>query len=115
MIRIRVPAQQAKPGPPLSPVLGQHQIKVAEFVTQFNAASGGWAPGTPLGVRIYKDGTRWTLKVLPPPPVVFLGGLVTPGGVISREDLWASLGSNPTPTRVITLFGTLRSLGWTVQ
>lgn len=114
MIRIRVPAQQAKPGPPLSPVLGQHQIKVAEFVNQFNIASASWAPGTPLGVRIYKEGTRWSLKVLPPPPVVLLGGLVR-FGFVTREDIWAVLGGNPTPRDVNTLFGTLRSLRWGVQ
>jgi hypothetical protein len=114
MIRIRVPAQQAKPGPPLSPVLGQHQIKVAEFVTQFNAASAGWSPGTPLGVRIHKEGTRWSLKVVPPPQVVLLGGLVQ-SGLVPREDLWASLGGNPTPGEVVTLLGTLRSLGWGVR
>lgn len=114
MIRLRVLAQQAKPGPPLSPVLGQHQIKVAEFVTQFNAASADWTPGTPLGVRIHKEGTRWSLKVLPPPKVILLGGLLQ-GTYISREDVWAVLGGNATPTQVKTLLGTFRSLGWEVR
>jgi hypothetical protein len=114
MIRIRVPAQQAKPGPPLSPVLGQHQIKVAEFVTQFNTASASWTPGTPLGVRIHKEGTRWTLVVTPPPAVIYLGGLLQ-AGVLPREDIWVALGGNPTPTQVATLFGTLKSIGWGVR
>jgi len=113
VIRLRVPAQSAKPGPPLSPILGQHQIKVAEFVTQFNAASGGWAPGTPLGVRIHKVGSVWTLQVCPPGAVTTLGGVRNQGGgKISLPDLWASLPPGATPTQVATLLGTLKSLGW---
>jgi hypothetical protein len=112
VIRLRVPAQTAKPGPPLSPVLGQHQIKVAEFVNQFNTASGGWTPGTPLGVRILKVGPTWSLQVLPPGLTTTLGEAQARG--LTREDLWAYLvhfrGSTPGAAR--TLLGTLRSLGW---
>ena len=112
VIRLRVPAQAAKPGPPLSPVLGQHQIKVAEFVSQFNAASGGWTLGTPLGVRVYKVGPTWSLRVLPPGLTTTLGG-VHAGG-LTREDLWAYLVhfQGATPAGARTLFGNLRSLGW---
>lgn len=112
VVRLRVPAQTAKPGPPLSPVLGQHQIKVAEFVTQFNLASTGFTPGTPVGVRIYKTGQTWTLQVCPPGAVTSLGG-VRQGGKINILDLWASLSSRRhTPQEVRTLLGTLKSLGW---
>ena len=109
VIRLRVPAQAAKPGPPLSPILGQHQIKVAEFVTQFNTASAGWTPGTPLGVRIHKTGAVWSLRVVPPGVGVTLGGVRSRG--LTRADLWASL-VRASPGEARTLFGTLRSLGW---
>ena len=115
VIRLRVPAQAAKPGPPLSPVLGQHQIKVAEFVTQFNTGSAGWTPGTPLGVRILKAGPSWSLRVLTPGVVISLGGLQAQG--LTRQDLWAYLthfSPRVTPAEGRTLFGTLRSLGWEI-
>ena len=112
MIRLRLPAQQAKPGPPLSPILGQHQIKVAEFVTQFNAASVDWTPGTLLGVRIHKKGTTWRLEVLPPGGATLLGALQV-DRILAREDLWVATAG--VPHRVRTLLGTLKSLGWGVK
>lgn len=114
VIRLRVPAQTAKPGPPLSPILGQHQIKVAEFVTQFNIASAGFTSGTPLGVRIHKVGTTWTLQICSPGAVIALGGVRHhQGGKLSPLDVWGSFASGEqTPHRVRTLLGTLKSLGW---
>lgn len=114
VIRLRVPAQSAKPGPPLSPILGQHQIKVAEFVTQFNLASAGFTPGTPLGVRIHKVGTSWTLQVCPPGAVTAFGGARhLEGGKLNPLDVWGSFSlEKQTPHQVRTLLGTLKSLGW---
>jgi len=110
MIRLRVPAQQAKPGPPLAPILGQHQIKVADFVSRFNTASSGWTPGTPLGVQIHKIGSNWTLKIKPPTLPILLSAY---RGKVPRSDLWVLAQSLP-PRRVRTLFGSLQSLGWEV-
>lgn len=112
MIRLVVPAQQAKPGPPLSPVLGQHQIKPTEFIPQFNAASAGYTPGTPLGVRISKMGPKWTFQVAPPTVGILLSG-VTHSGRVDRIDLWGVLlqRGNATPRGAKTLLGVLRSLG----
>lgn len=114
IIRLRVPAQSARPGPPLSPVLGQHQIKPAEFVTQFNNSTGGFTSGTPLGVRIHKVGPTWSLQVLPPGVATALGGSKATG--LHRSDLWAYLVHfrGATPREARTLFGTLRSLGWSL-
>jgi hypothetical protein len=112
IIRLRVPAQSAKPGPPLSPVLGQHQIKVAEFVTQFNGQTTSWTSGTPLGVRIHKAPGGWSLTVVPPGVVTTLGGAHSRG--LTRSDLWAYLVHfrAATPVGARTLLGTLRSIGW---
>ena len=116
MIRLKVPAQQAKPGPPLSPVLGQHQIKVAEFVTEFNRQSVGWTPGVPLGVVINKKGSKFTLRVSPPTFGLLLRGF--PPGGLTRGGLWGVLCfrfGNPTPHHFRTLLGTLKSLGLLVR
>lgn len=116
MIRLKVPAQQAKPGPPLSPILGQHQIKVAEFVTEFNRQSTGWTPGVPLGVLIHKQGPKFTLRVAPPAFTLLLRGVTA--GDLPREHLWGVLVFRfgvPTPHQVRTLLGTLRSLALRVR
>lgn len=117
MIRLIALAQQAKPGPPLSPILGQHAIKPAEFITQFNTASRGYTPGTPVGVRITKSGpTKWTLKVCPPTRTVLLRR-TTPQ--VGRTELWAILlyysTGEVTPQAARTLFGTLQSLTYQVR
>ena len=107
MIRFTAPAQQAKPGPPLSPILGQHGIKPAEFIIRFNTASLGYTPGVPLRVQILKTGTTWALTVKPPTRTVHLRGR---GPRVDRPGLWALSGG--TPQGVRTLFGTLKSLGY---
>ena len=101
----------------MSPVLGQHQIKPAEFIPQFNSLSEGYTPGTPLGVQIHKSGSKWTLRVAPPSVGVLLGGAAR-GGRLCREGLWGALTFRPggvTPPRARTLLGTLRSLGFGVR
>ena len=111
MIRLKVPAQQAKPGPPLSPILGQHQVKVAEFVTEFNKLSAGWTPGVPLGVQIQKQGTKFTLRVAPP-GVGLLVRSSSRGGFLAREDLWGVVlfrFGRAEPHLVKTVLGTLKS------
>ena len=114
MFRLRVPAQEAKPGAPLAPILGQQQIKVADFVTQFNKASAGWLSGTPLGCRVSKEpGGKFNLQVCPPTWTTLLGG-----SSIDRQDLYYLVGyrfGQPTPITLRLVFGTLKSLKLTVR
>jgi ribosomal protein L11 len=108
MFRLVVPAGEAKPGPALSPVLGQHQIKPAEFVAEFNRASAGYEPGTPLNVRVTRlGGTAFRLVVCPPTWTTRLSGVA---GRLRRADLWFALGADPTPRAVRTALGTLKSV-----
>lgn len=111
MFRLVVPAGEARPGPSLSPVLGQHQIKPAEFVAEFNRVTQGYTPGTPLNVRVHRQGSSFRLVVCPPTWTTRLGG-ATPGGRLHRGDLWFALGGRPTPGGVRTALGTLKSLGY---
>ena len=118
LIRLRAPAGEARPGPALSPVLGQHQIRVAEFVTEFNRASAGYAPGTPLGVKVHKlGGTKFALRVAPPGVGLLLRG-ATRGARLTRGALWGVLcfrWGSPRPAHLRTALGTLRSLGLRVR
>jgi len=53
-IKVYVPAGEAKPAAPLSPVLGQHQINAMEFCKKFNELTLHYEPGLPLPVKIKK-------------------------------------------------------------
>ena len=51
-LNLIIPAQSAKLGPPVGPVLGQVKIKVKDFCTMFNDATMVFAPGLPLPVTV---------------------------------------------------------------
>jgi large subunit ribosomal protein L11 len=52
-ITLIVPAQNAKLGPPVGPVLGQAKIKVKDFCSLFNDYSAKYKSGYPLRVSVY--------------------------------------------------------------
>ena len=51
-LNLIIPAQTAKLGPPVGPILGQVKIKVKDFCTMFNEATAVFAPGLPLPVTV---------------------------------------------------------------
>lgn len=51
-LNLIIPAQNAKLGPPVGPVLGQVKIKVKDFCTMFNDATNKFKPGLPLPVTV---------------------------------------------------------------
>lgn len=51
-LNLIIPAQTAKLGPPVGPVLGQVKIKVKDFCTMFNEATAVFAAGLPLPVTV---------------------------------------------------------------
>jgi large subunit ribosomal protein L11 len=51
-LNLVIPAQTAKLGPPVGPVLGQVKIKVKDFCTMFNDATSVFLPGLPLRVIV---------------------------------------------------------------
>ena len=55
--RIRIPAQEANPAPPVGPALGQRGINIAEFCKRFNDATKKYPKGIPVTahVTVYKD------------------------------------------------------------
>lgn len=116
MTRLVAPAGLARPGPPLSPVLGQAQIKVADFVTRFNLATQSYTPGTPVGARVTREGTGFHLLVVPPTWGLLFRGVTRAGGV-TRRDLWGCLRFRgvTTPAAAATALGTLKSLGLQVR
>ncbi len=72
VIKLQVPAGEAKPSPPVGPALGQHGLNIMEFCKAFNAKTADMEKGMPIPVVInaYKDRSfNFTLKT---PPTAFL-------------------------------------------
>ncbi|RLA84442.1 MAG: 50S ribosomal protein L11 [Deltaproteobacteria bacterium] len=70
-VKLRIPAGQASPSPPVGPALGQHGVNIMDFCKAFNERTKGME-GTivPAVVTIYKD--RTFDFVLKTPPTSFL-------------------------------------------
>jgi len=118
LVKLVVPAGLARSGPPLSPILGQAQIKVIDFVTQFNAVTAEFTPGVPLPVVVVKTAaTKFTLQVAPPTVSTLLWG-VTTARTVSRVDLWGVIEfryGRVTPAVTVTVLGTLKSTRLTAR
>lgn len=55
-IKLRLNSAEAKSGPPLAPILGQHQINLMEFCKTFNLLSQNfYSPGVPIRIRVIKQ------------------------------------------------------------
>jgi ribosomal protein L11 len=114
LTRLTAPAGEARPGAPLTPILGQQQIKPADFITEFHRLSTGYTPGLPLGCRLYKTGpNKFTLRVAPPALTILLTSAAV-SKVVDRNDLYhlAHYRGMAYPAGVSTLLGTLTSLGF---
>jgi hypothetical protein len=58
IIKLEVPAGAARPGPPIGPVLGQHQLNTAEFCKEFNKLTDKMEQGTNIPVLIFKKADK---------------------------------------------------------
>ena len=67
-IKLRVPAGQATPGPPVGPALGQRGVSGQDFCKQFNDRTKNWEAGMPITVviTVYKD-RSFTFETKSPP------------------------------------------------
>mmetsp|Transcript_25754 Transcript_25754/g.57741 ORF Transcript_25754/g.57741 Transcript_25754/m.57741 type:complete len:167 (+) Transcript_25754:104-604(+) len=73
IVRLRVPAGQAKPGPAIGQALGPLGINMMEFCKAFNAATETLTPSTPIPVRLTAFSNRtFTFETRTPPSSWFL-------------------------------------------
>lgn len=70
-IKLRIPAGQASPSPPVGPALGQHGLNIMDFCKAFNERTKGME-GTivPVVITVYAD--RSYDFVIKTPPTSFL-------------------------------------------
>lgn len=66
-IKVQAPGGQATPAPPIGPALGQHNVNIGQFVSQFNERTREFA-GMPIPavITVYKDKT-FTFVIKSPP------------------------------------------------
>ena len=86
-LKLRVPAGQAKPAPPVGPALGQRGLNIMEFCKAFNAQTQDLEPGAPCPTEItYFHDKSFSISIKTPTAAWFLkkaagkdSGSQTPG------------------------------------
>jgi large subunit ribosomal protein L11 len=67
IIKLQAPGGAATPAPPIGPALGQHNVNIGQFVSQFNEATKD-LNGTPVPVEISVYGDKTFSFVCKSPP-----------------------------------------------
>lgn len=115
--RIRVGVNCARPGPPLSPILGQLQLKVNDFITEFNRLTTNYVgcDGLILTCRLTKlnQPQKFTLSIRGPTFFSLWYSLDRQTSKTILYDSYYFLHQRwPTPVESRTLFAQLRSSGY---
>ena len=88
-IKLQIEAGQASPAPPVGPALGQHNVKIMDFVRQFNEKTGKIEAGTIIPVIITGFKDRSFDFVMKSPPASFLlkkaAGIAKGSGAPNKE------------------------------
>ena len=67
IIKFQAPGGQATPAPPIGPALGQHNVNIGQFVSQFNEATKD-LNGMPVSVEISVYADRSFSFIIKSPP-----------------------------------------------
>lgn len=66
-IKLQAPAGQATPAPPIGPALGQHNVNIGQFVSQFNEQTKDYnGMPIPVEISVYADRTFSFITKSPP-------------------------------------------------
>ena len=87
-IKLQAPGGQATPAPPIGPALGQHNVNISQFVSQFNERTKD-QPGLtiPVEISVYGDRTFSFITKSPPAAVLLkqAAGIAKGSGVPNKE------------------------------
>jgi len=132
-IKLQAPGGQATPAPPIGPALGQHNVNIGQFVSQFNERTKdlGGMP-VPVEISVYADRT-FTFIVKSPPAAALLkeaAQIAKGSGVPNKEKVgsvtieqvrkiaerkMADLNAADMDNACRIIEGTARSMGITVE
>ncbi len=133
MIKLQAKGGQATPAPPIGPALGQHNVNIGQFVSQFNDQTKdlGGMP-VPVEISVYADRT-FTFIVKSPPAAALLkeAAQVAKGsgvpnkekvGTVTMDDIrkiaerkMADLNAHDMDNACLIIEGTARSMGIIVE
>jgi len=132
-IKLQAPGGQATPAPPIGPALGQHNVNIGQFVSQFNERTRD-LNGMPVTVEISVYGDRTFSFVVKSPPASALlkeqAQIAKGSGVPNKEKVatvtmdqihkiaqrkMADLNAHDIESASKIIEGTARSMGITVQ
>lgn len=89
-IKLQAPGGQATPAPPIGPALGQHGVKIGQFVQQFNEQTRHYnGLIVPAEITVYAD-RSFTFVLKSPPAAVLLkqvAGLAKGSGAPGKESI----------------------------
>ncbi len=91
-IKLHASGGQATPAPPIGPALGQHNVNIGQFVSQFNDQTREYNGTTvPVEITVYADRTFTFITKSPPASVLLkqAAGLVKGSGVPNRDKVGA--------------------------
>ena len=87
-IKLQASGGQATPAPPIGPALGQHNVNIGQFVSQFNERTKEYNGTTiPVEISVYGD-KSFTFITKSPPAAVLLkqaAGIAQGSGVPNKE------------------------------
>jgi large subunit ribosomal protein L11 len=87
-IKLQAPGGQATPAPPIGPALGQHNVNIGQFVSQFNEQTKD-LNGMPVPIEIFVYGDRTFSFIVKSPPAAALlkeaAGIAKGSGVPNKE------------------------------
>lgn len=132
-IKLQAPGGQATPAPPIGPALGQHNVNIGQFVSQFNDQTKDLNGMTvPVEISVFGDRT-FSFIVKSPPAAVLLkdaAGLAKGSGEPNKEKVGSvtaeqirqiaerklqDLNANDVDAACRIVEGTARSMGITVE
>lgn len=75
-VKLQCPGGEAKPGPPIGPVLGQHGVNIPMFIKDFNARTANMKGYTiPVVITVYSDKSFQFITKTPPTSVLLVKAL----------------------------------------
>jgi len=132
-VKLQAPGGQATPAPPIGPALGQYNVNIGQFVSQFNERTRD-LNGMPVTVEISVYGDRTFSFVVKSPPASALlkeqAQIAKGSGVPNKEKVatvtmdqihkiaqrkMADLNAHDIESASKIIEGTARSMGITVQ